>query len=83
MDQKDWNAVREKFLQSDIVAVTQLDGSVKIVKHRFSFQGTSWTVPLYEAEIQRCKALNPHRDIKVWRLDYYEAQELLKGRVAL
>lgn len=83
LDPRDNRSVRDKFLEAHIVAVTQPDGNVKVVKHRWGYMGVVHSEALYEVELAKARAQNPHIEVKVWRLTWWEAQALLKGLVAL
>lgn len=75
LDPSDKKSVREKFFSAAVVAVTCLDGQVKILKNRAGESGQ--TIPKYAFE----------KDFAgydgVWLLTWMEAQQLLKGLVSL
>lgn len=81
LDPKDGRPVREKFVEADIVAVTQHNGDIKVLKNRYGYSAVTRTSVLFEAEVTRLQSEG--RDLKVWRLDWWEAQTLLKGMVSL
>lgn len=75
LDPTDKKTVREKCLSSNVIAVTLLDGQVKVLKNRFGTSGQ--TVPAWAFE----KDLAQNEG--VWLLGWWEAQSLLKGLFAL
>lgn len=83
LDPRDGKPVRQKFLEAHVVAVTQPDGNVKVVKTRWGYCGVVHSEAMFENELARNRANNPHIEVKVWRLGWYEAQVLLKGLVSL
>ena len=71
----DRKAVREKFLSAHIVAMTCLDGQVKILKNRFGSSGQSVPEFAFQKEFGNKEG--------VWLLTWFDAQNLLKGLVSL
>lgn len=75
LDPTDKKSVREKFLASTVVAVTCLDGQVKILKNRIGQSGQ--TIPQFAFQTAFANVEG------VWLLTWMDAQQLLKGLVSL
>ena len=80
----DGKTARQKFMESDLVIVDQLDGQMKVVKNRYGSSCSfieGWNYETFLRELHNTSARAT--DLKVWRLGYHEARSLLAGLVAL
>lgn len=75
LDPSDKQSVRERFLEASVVAVTCLDGQVKILKNRIGQSGQ--TIPQFAFQTAFANVEG------VWLLTWMDAQQLLKGLVSL